>query len=242
MDPEQIQTQDPSQTSTPAPTPPTQPTFDADAIAQAFVKAGVGQPPAPQKPAPTQAEMDAAMQVWKPTRAELKAMKAAMEAGDDVDEATVISPLANMRDGITKQAAAFTKAGLEAIVEHFNGQIQPMLQYVAEQNHKATSEKFFKTYPQLEDHPEIVKAVAAQLTTTGQRPTNQSEAFKLLAESTATVIKKLNPAFNLTPNQSPNTQATPRLATLSNGTGQGGAQGGTPVPAKGASDIWDPVK
>lgn len=231
---QQQNTQDPTLTTTSQEPKEQKVTIDPESIA-AIIRQSQ---PQPQQRQLTPEERETRLNVYKPDRKSLKALRAALDADDTLPDADVLTPFHGLRDGIAKQATTYTDLALEAVIDHFQTQFAPLMKYVAEQQAEATNRSFFTQFPHLEAHKDVVQAVASQLAQQGVKPKDAAETFKLLAQHTEAFIKKVNPSY--VPPSTPNAQATLGLAKLNGGGSQGNTAVGQQARTKGrASDIFD---
>lgn len=217
------------------------PTIDyaalAAANAEAFKAAGLVPEPKKVEEKPlTPEEAKKLLNVWEPT-------KEWLERYDNLE--TRSAAIAEQRDGMIKQADTVVQLRMQQMQEQFNQVIQPLAQYVTQQEAASREAAFDAKYPDLAktEMKPLRDIVIGQLVQakafTGK---TQDQIFDLIAKGTETFAKAVNPAFKLTPAGStppgkPKTNPN-ALKPATAGSGGGGGKG-TAVPAKSGSKVLE---
>lgn len=210
--------------------------FDPKELQTAIVSAIRESQPTPEQKAPTQAELDAELRVWNPDKEFVQEFRNSLMQEDVEDDARV-GAFTKLRDGMMTQAQRYAELQVQKQMNNLLPQLAPMIQHFQKVQQEEAEKGFYGEYPTLKDFPEVVQAVASQLSTQKVQVDSPAAARKLLAERVEAVVKKLRPDFSLGTSNSTSTQtnngAMPRMATLSNGASGGGK------PASGNASIWD---
>jgi len=203
------------------------PTLDAKAFAESFAPMIAQQfkQNAPQQNAPALSKEEAAklLNVWEPDDSFVQ------EFGNLESQKTAFQ---KMRDGLIRQADTIMQARLYEMQQQFEQKLSPVQSLLQERASQEAEAAFANRYPQLADPKSkpFVNGVAQQLHAQGKfNGLSRDQAFDLLANNLAEVIKVHNPNFQLTPNgaQAMNPGSSPnRITPQVHGSGAGGSGSG----------------
>lgn len=217
-----------------------------DAIAEA-VERGLrsGQPQQQQEePELTQEQIDEMLRKAKYSVDDLKALGL---AGDDL-EADVADQRVAALHSIIQRAVDQALAGANLITQHHlqevNQRFEPVLTTFQQQRQKEMVDSFYKEYPALQDHEEIVQTAALMLKNGGQLTGKTvKEASQLVATQAAALIKKyggvdldLSKATQQSQASTPAASAVPKPAQVGSG-GRSQTSGMQTPEAAGASEF-----
>lgn len=205
--------------------PQAQPTIGltADQLADAFKKAGIGQPVQQQEePQMSEEEFNRRLNVYQPTPQLLKAIR-------EGDEVAALSELTAMVQGITRYAATLSGLAMQQRMAEMDKRYQPALSHAQAQQMKQWKEDFTKQFPDLAPYEALGENVVAALKAEGAKFKTIDEAFGEVSKRMRTVLKQMGIDASKTANQNGSNagiaaqtqqgQQT-RMSTLSGG-GQG---------------------
>ncbi len=151
--------------------------------------------------------------------------------GTDVSD-NQIKALQGFADAIIKNSTTVGNYALQQVYNQLNTQISPALDMARESRDNEFYSSVTEMYPALKGHEQTMKQVLAQLRNSGYTAKSGAEAAQIVAGQTESLIRSVNPQFNLqsgTQNNKNGQQGSmPSMASLGGGAGGGqqGAQGG----------------
>lgn len=213
------------------------PAMSADDIANALKKAGIG-PQQPQQPAMSQADIDKMFNRFNPGSELLERL-----FGHGATNESRLAALSDFARGVVKEAVTVSGHTTQHHLSQVRQEYQPALSEVSEIKKERMFEQFYKANPNLKNHDKIVKTVLRGLVDSDAEFKTPEELYKVLAETTASTIKEIDPKFTLEAQTSPasnpggsermfepvrqqSTNVNPTPATLASGGQSGGVGGG----------------
>lgn len=202
----------------------------------------------PAAPQMSEEELRAHWGVWNPTEKNPAFFEQFFRFAPDMDpeeKKTAVAQMqglfGEMQTGIVRQALIGAQHYMTAMRQELESQYAPLMEQVQYQKAEALKERFYGSYPVLQDErfAKIVKATAAELV--GKQFPSEAEYFKALAEGAGAVIKGVLPDFDLAATVEKKAATTPRLPrTRAGGTGGSGGSAPKPVVSQDDSDaIFD---
>lgn len=204
--------------SNPASPPAQQLQLDPAALAQAFKAAGLGQQTPQQQAPPSPQELAKLLNKFEFTDELFNALRSD-------DPATARQAYAKMIEGVVKEAVTVSSHYTGHHVGQLRGQLEPISQQVGQISQRQMFKDFYKANPGLKQYDSVVKTVLTGLAgQEGLEVKSNEDLYKLLAETSESTIKQINPNFTL---QAANTAPTQAPGASS----QQGQYGGAFEPA-----------
>jgi hypothetical protein len=184
----------------------------------------------------TPEELDAQLQVWKPSE----------DLYDRLgDSETRQAAFVELRDGIMRQALTAAQHMIAAEVGKVRGEFEPVQNFAQQQRATEMRKNFMDQYPALDKYQKLMPLVTASLERRGYKPNSVEDGFNTLADEAAKVIKdQFDPNFDLSAKAKPKDQTSengrPQMATSGGRGAQGGASSGKTGDSKSPDDgLWD---
>jgi len=190
------------------------------------------QPAAPEKQW-TQAELDAAFNVWQPDQALVDQIVGGGEGA--------LKALVAMREGLSKQFGTLLQYSIEVAKKEMLGQVAPAMTFAQEQAAAKDREAFFAENEDLKPFEALTQTVFNALKAEGYKAATPEEAFKTLADRTRVLIPTNSNGAGATQSGGVRT-TTPtqkRPASLSSGSQAGGGGHSAPIAPFPGAEIWD---
>lgn len=216
--------------------PAVAPAMTAESIAAA-VAGAIPAPVAPVAPV-SQEEIDKQLGTWLPddqfNDSFMKSMTDPDATADDRKNA-----MHAMRDGLMHQVMTGMQLMLKDQGQQFSEQLNPLQEFMAQQNQVQAVKAFETDYPALKGQDQIVNMVADQIQNTPGYVRQDTKAFfKQVASATEALIKQQNPTFTLgavpatvTPTTTMPTMASTQTTSTAPAKAASVATGSTP-------DVW----
>jgi len=219
----------------PNPTPEPKPSLlTKDDLKDFAVEFGKSMKPQEVQKQLTPEEIDAQLQVWKPSEDLYDRLSAPETRG---------AAFIEMRDGIMRQALTAVQHMLGSETGKIREEFAGVQTFAQEQRATKLREQFTTTYPALQKYEKIMPMVSAALEKSGYKPQSVEEGFKKLADEAAKVIKEnFDPEFDLAskPNDQSGQNGQPPMSTAPQRGGQGGASSTKSGASKSPDDgLWD---
>jgi hypothetical protein len=194
----------------------------------------------------TQEEFDRVMNVYRPSAAQLRALRNAE------NEEEALAALNDMLQGASRQAITMAQYGMQAQRQEIEQMINPLRSFYAEAQKERLKTEFYQQHGDLKPYEPFVTALIDSMQARGMKFPTKEAAFKAASEEARKQLKAV-PGLNFGKRINPpagagaagagqnNSQRQSRMSTLSGG-GQGGVggasgKGGTGGKVKGPPGI-----
>lgn len=201
-------------TPSPAPTPTPSPGLTRDDIQELVNSVTQASAPRQQEAPLTQAEIDQALRVFRPTAKQVSSILAGGE------EAVIA--LNEIVNGTATHATTVAQLQLQSAMQQLESRLNPLQSYVQERQAEQLKQEFLESNPDLKGYEPLLMSVRDQMVREGLKFRDKKTAFAEVAKRAKDVINKLPGVGSPAPAQGQQTSAPHQMSTLT-----GGGQGST---------------